>query len=526
MPDIALPQPKRFSDSCLACSASFDQIGGMLTSRRCWLLFTLLFTAGLLSAADDRRPNILFCIADDWGWPHAGAYGSKFVETPTFDRIAREGVLFTNAFTSNPKCAPCRASITTGRNSWQLEEGISHWNRWPEQFITYPDLLAKAGYHVGLTGKGWGPGEFQDSREHNPAGPLYDKFKTVPPGKSMSTQDYARNFIENFLPQRDEGQPFCFWLGAKEPHRAYEEGNGLRRGKSLDTVDVPGFYPDNEIIRSDMLDYAIEVEWYDSHVARVLEHLREIGELDNTIIVMTSDHGMPFPRVKGQIYEMGFHLPLAVRWGDHAPAGRVVTDFINVRDFAPTFLEAAGLTPHAQFTGKSFANVLRSPDEGRVDASRDIMLTGKERHDVGRPNDWGYPARAIRTDDFLYVYNFHSERWPAGNPETDYRNVDASPTKTHLLERDDHYTADSFGKRPTRQLFAINEDPDCLNNLADSDDHTAVMAHLHAQLMAMLKAEGDPRLNGRTDFFDTIEYLGRQTYTWDVFMENTGPEKN
>ncbi|GAB5559254.1 MAG: sulfatase [Synoicihabitans sp.] len=500
--------------------APFKQDYHMVTPTRRWLLlvFTLIF--GLASAAQDRRPNILFCIADDWGWPHAGAYGSKFVETPTFDRIANEGVLFTNAFTSNPKCAPCRASITTGRNSWQLEEGISHWNRWPEQFITYPDLLLEAGYHVGFTGKGWGPGEYKDSREHNPAGPNYDGHKNDTPGKSMSAHDYSRNFIENFLPHREEGQPFCFWLGAYEPHRAYEDGNGLRRGKKLDTVEVPGFYPDNDTIRGDMLDYAIEVEWYDTHVGRAIDHLREIGELDNTIIVMTSDHGMPFPRVKGQIYEMGYHLPLAVRWGDHAPAGRVVTDFINVRDFAPTFLEAAGLKPHAQFTGKSFVDVLRSPAEGRIDASRDVMLTGKERHDVGRPHNWGYPSRAIRTDDFLYVYNFHPERWPAGNPETGYRNVDASPTKTHLLEREDQFTHESFGKRPARQLFNIAEDPECLVNLADSAEHTAIMGELHLRLMAMLKAEGDPRLNGRADFFDTIEYLGRQTYMWDVFMEN------
>ena len=491
----------------------------MVTPRRLWLSLAFTLLVGFLSAAEDRRPNILFCIADDWGWPHAGAYGSKFVETPTFDRLAREGVLFTNAFTSNPKCAPCRASITTGRNSWQLEEGISHWNRWPEQFVTFPDLLAEAGYHVGMTGKGWGPGDYQHARETNPAGPSYDEFRNETPGKSMSAHDYARNFIENFLPARETGQPFCFWLGTFEPHRAYEQGIGERSGKELADAEVPAYFPDNPTVRGDLLDYAVEVEWYDTHVGRALAHLEAIGELDNTIVVMTSDHGMPFPRVKGQIYEMGFHLPLAVRWGDHAPAGRTVTDFINVRDFAPTFLDAAGLKSHPQFTGRSFLDLLRSSAEGRIDSSRDVMLTGKERHDMGRPHDWGYPVRAIRTDEFLYVYNFEPDRWPAGNPETGYRNVDASPTKTEILESDDYYEL-SFGKRPARELYAINDDPECMHNLASSAEHTATMAELHLRLMAMLKAEGDPRLNGRAEFFDTIEYLGRKTYSWDVWHEN------
>src|SRR5215216_3304014 len=112
-------------------------------------------------AADGPRPNILFIIFDDWGWQHAGAYGSTWVKTPNFDRVAREGVLFKNAFTSNPKCSPCRASILTGRNVWQLNEAVSHGGYFPAGFETYPDLLEKGGYTVGLTGKGWGPGDFK-----------------------------------------------------------------------------------------------------------------------------------------------------------------------------------------------------------------------------------------------------------------------------------------------------------------------------------------------------------------------------
>jgi N-sulfoglucosamine sulfohydrolase len=124
--------------------------------------FTLL-TGGPLAKAgaqDTRRPNILFIIADDWSWGHAGAYGCQWIKTPAFDRLAREGVLFNNTFTNNPKCSPCRASILTGRNTWQLEEAMCHYGIFRAKWPVYPDVMERAGYQVGHTGKGWGPGDF------------------------------------------------------------------------------------------------------------------------------------------------------------------------------------------------------------------------------------------------------------------------------------------------------------------------------------------------------------------------------
>lgn len=497
-----------------------------MKTQRDFLILCLVVVTSLVSARATaaERPNILFCIADDWGWPHAGAYGAgDWVKTPTFDRVAREGVLFENAFTSNPKCCPCRASIVAGRNTWQMKEAVNHIVKWPEEFISYVDVLNEAGYHVGLTGKGWGPGTWTESgRETNPAGPSYDRFKIDPPYRGMSRHDYARNFIEAFLQDRPSPDtPFCFWLGTSEPHRGYDEGAGLRAGKDPAEVELPAYYPDEKDIRSDMLDYAIEVEHFDSHVGRVINHLEETGELDNTIVVMTSDHGMPFPRVKGQIYEHGFHLPLAIRWGDHAPAGRTVRDFVNVRDFAPTFLDAAELPPYRQFTGKSILGLLKSHQSGWIEPeSRSVMLIGKERHDLGRPNDWGYPVRAIRTPEFLYVHNYEPDRWPAGNPETVYRNCDGGPTKSRLLNSFDKWYALSFGKRSEHELYRIEEDPGCVENLADRAEFAQLMADLRLQMEAMLKKEGDLRALGQPEWFDTIEYTASRKHAFDTWLEN------
>lgn len=168
-------------------------------------------------------------------------------------------------------------------------------------------------------------------------------FSKYPPARYISNDDYSRNFIEYFMKERPAGKPFCFWLGFKEPHRPYEDGAGERGGKDLKSVEIPKYYPDHRIVRSDLADYAYECEHMDSHVKKVLDYLESVGELDNTLVVYTSDHGMPFPRVKGQIYEHGYNVPMAVRWGKNIKKPRVENTFINVRDFAPTFLELAGV---------------------------------------------------------------------------------------------------------------------------------------------------------------------------------------
>lgn len=472
------------------------------------LALATLTASRTLLHAEEARPNILFIIFDDWGWQHAGAYGCDWVKTPNFDRVAKEGVLFKSAFTSNPKCSPCRASVLTGRNTWQLEEASCHNGLFPAKFAVYPDLLEASGYTVGLTGKGWGPGDFKTAanRTRNPAGPSFDKDTMKGVAKGISNNDYAANF-ESFLKQRDVAKPFCFWMGFHEPHRSYELDSGVRLGKKLADVKVPGYLPDNDVVRGDLADYSIEVESADAHIGRSLKALEESGALDNTLIVVTSDHGMPFPRVKGQIYEDGFHIPMAMRWGKGIKGGRVVEDFINMRDLAPTFMELAGLKPHEQMTGHSLAGILRSENSGWIE-DRKIMLTGKERHDIGRPNDWGYPVRAIRTPEFFYSHNYNPERWPAGNPETGYGNCDDGPTKAWLVEHRGPFYDLAFAYRAEEELFDLKSDPECVKNVIKDPRYAATAKQLRAQLDKMLVEEQDPRALGNGAVFDTYKYLG------------------
>jgi N-sulfoglucosamine sulfohydrolase len=489
--------------------------------------FSLLtiMVLGLLSACSSKKvkpPNILFCIADDATYMHFGAYGCDWVETPAFDKVAQQGILFMNAYTPNAKCAPSRACILTGRNSWQLEEAGNHWPYFPDKFKTYAEVLTENGYHVGFTAKGYAPGIVGEinGKPRELTGKRYSDIKLESPTNHISNVDYSANF-KAFLNDNENGKPFCFWYGSTEPHRRYEFGSGIEKaGKSVDQVDkVPAFWPDVDTVRTDMLDYAFEIEWFDKHLVNMLQILEERGELDNTIVIVTADNGMPFPRVKGQAYEYSNHLPLAVMWKNGIiNPGRIVEDFVSFIDFAPTFLELAGVNGLEKgmqpITGKSITDILYSEKSGKVNAERNSVLIGKERHDIGRPNDWGYPVRGIVTEEYIYLHNFETDRWPAGNPETGYLNTDGSATKTFILNQrrqgeDIRYWQWAFGKRPSEELYRVADDPECMNNLANEEAFEEIIKGLKNQLFERLKQEEDPRMFGQGHVFDEYEYADK-----------------
>jgi len=487
------------------------------------LLLLILHTATAKAA-----PNILLAISDDQSFPHTSAYGYKAIQTPAFDRVAREGVLFTNAIAASPGCSPCRAALLTGRHTWQIEHAGTHASSFSSKYATYPDLLESAGYHVGYTGKGWGPGNFKaGGRTRNPAGNTYSKITAKPPFQGIRSTDYAANF-KQFLSERKDGQPFCFWYGGSEPHRVFEKGCGLKSGKKLEDVVVPAFLPDTPEIRSDILDYCVEIEWFDKHLGRMLEMLDEADELDNTLVIVTSDNGMAFPRAKANCYEYGIHMPSAIRWGAAKP-GRRVDDLVGFVDLTATILEAADVQhPSKQFppSGQSITNILKSSKSGIVDGKRTAVFSARERHSSSRYNNLAYPQRSIRTDQYLLIHNFRPNRWPAGTPRKfekegklgpmhgGYHDIDACPSLTFLIEnRDDpkikpyfHWSVD---KRPEYELFDIRNDAACLNNLSGEVVTADIEKQLVNRLDNYLKSTGDPRAIDGGDIFETYKRYSR-----------------
>jgi N-sulfoglucosamine sulfohydrolase len=470
---------------------------------RACLLVLLAAVPGWAPAAE-AKTNVFFAVADDWGFPHAGCYGDPVVKTPTFDRTAREGVLFTHAFVSSPSCTPSRAALLTGQYHWRLEESANLWSTLQAKFRTYPELLRDAGYFVGHSRKAWGPGRIEPGgRKENPAGPTFRTF-------------------DAFLKARPKDTPFCFWFGSPDPHRPYDWQSGKKSGMSLEKIRLPACFPDHETVRNDVADYYFEVQRFDREVGEALAALEKAGELDNTLVVITGDHGMPFPRGKSNLYDLGTRVPLAVRWGKKIKTGRTIGDLVSLSDLAPTFLEAAGVKISDSMTGRSLMNVLRSEEAGRVDPARDHVLYGKERHVPSQEKDnlAGYPSRAIRTHEFLYVRNFRPELWPNGVPEAEkahignsFADCDNGPTKTFLMQhRDDPKVKRSFdlafAKRPGEELYDLKKDPEQLDNVAGRPEYAKTQKELSERLTQGLKRTQDPRVVGGAEKFDRYPYYG------------------
>lgn len=468
-----------------------------------YFLLTIFCLSLLASCTQEApRPNILFCMADDWGWPHAGAYGDQVVKTPTFDRLAEEGILFEHAYVSSPSCTPSRNAVLTGQYHWRLGEGANLHSTLDVNIPVYPLLLEEAGYFIGHWRKCWGPGKLKAGgyTDTYPGGPNFDGFA-------------------DFINKRPVDQAFCFWLGASDPHRGYKLNSGRESGIDVDAIQVPDFYPDEEIIRSDIADYYFEVQRFDKDCAEAIALLEEIGELDQTIIIMTGDNGFPFPRAKSNLYDMGVRQPLAIRWGDEIKPGRTVKDFVSFTDFAPTLLSLAGVEIPDEMSGSSLEVILYSGKEGWVTKTRDQVIFGKERHVPAQlaPSIAGYPCRSIRTEKYQYIFNFKPNRWPAGVPDgashpmNTYPDCDNSPTKSFLVENRDNpeykkYHDWSFAKRPQEELFDMLHDPFQLNNLAGNPEFKQIQEELKTQLFDLLRESGDPRADGGGDEFDEYPY--------------------
>ncbi len=406
----------------------------------------------------------------------------------------------------------------------------------PAKLKSWPEVLSEQGWHMGITGKGWGPGIANDEsgKPRQITGKQFNSKKAKPPTSHMSNNDYAGNFVE-FLDAAPKESPWCFWYGSTEPHRSYEFRSGVEKGdKKLGDIDhVPSYWPDDETVRHDMLDYAFEVEHTDKHLGLMLAELEKRNQLDNTLIIVTSDHGMPFPRCKGYAYFDSNHVPLAIQWSKGVKSsGRVVTDFVNFTDIAATILDVAGLSPSdcgmQPITGRSWRPIWESDKAGRVIPERDHTLVGKERTDVGRPHDWGYPIRGIVTDAHVYLRNYEPSRWPAGNPETGYTDTDASPTKTLILqrgrqERSDLFWKLNFGMRPGDELYLRDSDPDCSRNVAADSNYASLGKELLNRMETELKSQEDPRMFGAGSIFDGYRATNGEGF-YDQYLSGKNPK--
>ncbi|QJB31322.1 sulfatase [Chitinophaga oryzae] len=455
----------------------------------------LLCLLGAACAPKKKRPNILMIMSDNQSWNHAGCYGDKTVRTPNMDLIARQGVRFTNAFCSSPSCSPARAAMLTGQDIWRIEEGANLWGILPAKLKLYTDLLEASGYELGFQGKGWGPGSFTaNQRKRNPAG---NEFK---------------NFGD-FLSAR-KGAPWCYWVSSHEPHRPYEVGSGERAGIHADSVQVPGYLPDRKDVRTDIADYYAAVETFDRELGTILQQLRESGDLENTVIIVCSDNGWQMPRGLANLYDFGTHVPLIISWPGKFRENETTDHLVTLNDLAPTFLELGQVAVPKEMTGKSLLPIVA---KGQTAPARDFVVLGRERHAFVRQHGLGYPGRAIRTPDYLYIRNYEPDRWPAGDPPL-YGDIDPymlhypGLAKCYIMAHKDSAAIKpffelGFAKRPAEELFDIKNDPDELHNLAADQRYAKLKDSLSAKMQAHLVATGDPRVTGGRLIWDGTDYF-------------------
>jgi N-sulfoglucosamine sulfohydrolase len=409
-------------------------------------------------------------------------------------------------------------------------------------------LLRDAGYHIGETYKVWSPGTPVDApfgagkHAYEKAGALPNDFsenvtKMIGEGLSLEAArekifDQVRGNFDAFLSDRKPGQPWHYWFGPTTTHRRWIKGSGKKLwGIEPDALKgkLPPFLPDVPEVREDLADYLGEVQALDAYIGLLLKKLEATGELENTLVVVSGDHGMPgVTNGKCNLYDFGTGVTLAARLpkGMGGRRGRVVDDLISLPDLAPTFLEAAGVALPAGMNARSFLNVLRSDKNGQVDASRNWVISGRERHVAfANENNLPYPQRALRTREFLYIRNFAPERWPLGSPfrvtETSaptqeelesqtyagFADMDASPTKAWLtLHRNDaqwkRFYDIAFARRPGEELYDLIKDPYQTRNVAADPGYAKERAQLAAKLMKILTDAGDPRVTGDGKTFE------------------------
>lgn len=465
-------------------------------------LVFLLAVCASADAAEPPRPNILLILADNWRWPTAGGLGDPMARTPAFDRIVREGVLFTHTFNPVPSCSPARACLLTGRYAHELGERANLWSGFPRDTPVVTQLLREAGYELGYSGKPWSPGDHEVSGwTENPVGPKFPGF-------------------QEFHATRDPSRPFFFWLGntatatrgGKLPYLA-----DARATLDPDAIVVPPELPDCPEVRDDLLNYYGGVMQLDQEAARALAVLEQAGQLDDTVVIYTSDNGWQMPRGLANCYDAGSRVPLAVRWGERLAAGRVVDAFVNVADLGPTFLELAGLVPPPVMTMRSIRGLLL----GEADpAPRDAVFMERERHANVRRDNLAYPVRAVRTRDYLYLRNLRPDRWPAGDPDVlfihgrPFGDVDTTRVKDFLLEhRNDPSQAMHieriFGKRPAEELYDCRTDPHQLTNVAGRPEYADALARHRERVDAWMRETHDPRVDPAYDGWDAFPYYGK-----------------
>lgn len=356
-----------------------------------FLLAVQLFGASVL--AQSSRPNILVFIADDAG-SDFGCHGNKGIKTPRIDRLAAEGLQFTNAFLTTSQCSPSRISILSGKFAHTVGCEDLHVDLDSTTKIL-PHYLQQVGYFTGVMLK-------THFGKHG-----LDQFNWYDHGyveyfKGQWDQVYLRNFRQ-FL-KVAEGKPFFLWVGLMDPHKPYDDPlTSAPKVHSADDVTVPPFLVDSVTTRTELARYYDTLHRMDAHIGRMLEMLETTGQARNTVVIFMSDNGMPFPRAKATVYDAGIRTPLIIRWPGRIEPGSTYLGQVSVIDLAPTLLDLAGVAVPKDWYGQSIQTVLYDQKK----PGRQYVFSERNWHDTSAR------VRSVRSETHKLIINYYTDgRYP------------------------------------------------------------------------------------------------------------------
>ena len=449
------------------------------------LLSLSALVAVALPAAD--RPNILLLTVDDMSCDSVGVYGCKLPGiTPHMDRLAAQSLRFAHAHTTVGNCMPCRNVMFSGLHSHNNKvEGFYQVKNpgWPHLV----DLMKAGGYFTGIRGK------VSHSSPYQPF--AWDAILDVlPDGTKAHIKDvpsYGAATTAGIAQAKAAKKPFCLVVNISDPHKPFWKGpndpHKPSRIYTADEVPIPGFLFDDPQVREELALYYTSVRRADDAVGAVLKALETSGEAKNTVVMFMSDHGMPLPFAKTQLYHHSTRTPWMVRWpGVTRPGSVDKQHMISVVDFLPTVLDITGIKHPKRLDGRSYLPLLK----GDTQSDREHVIK-EYNENSGRSRD---PMRAIQTKRFLYLFNpwSNGERVfaTATTGTATFRRLAAlAKTNNKLAAR-----LDLYKHRVPEELYDVVKDPDCLHNLIDSSQHLTELKQLRATLDAELVKSKDPML--------------------------------
>lgn len=454
-------------------------------------LFSMAFTGGKIFAQKTKtpKPNIVLIVSDDHSAPFLGSYGYKSISTPNIDKLAQEGILFKNAYTTAPQCVLSRAAIMTGRNTLNIQ--MTRFSAPLDSTVTsYPELLRKGGYFTGICGRNF---HLDGNRRVPETVATYEKYgletfkNRVDYLKATGNRDSIYSQYQEFVDNVPTGKPFFIQVGYSDPHRIFNAKTFEPDPKSL---SLPAHWPDTKLVREDFAAYLGEIQRLDSDVGRVLEDLKKRGLDQNTLVVFIGDNGGALLRGKGTLYNLGLHVPLIMRHPGLIKAGQVSEALVSGEDIAPTFLGVAGLPVPKNITGVSVAPAFKDV----AYAGRDHAFAVRGAHGQSLPyNTADFDlGRTIFNRKYKLIYN---AMW-----QLPYHPVDFA-AQPFWLELKQKHAEGKLDEKSDKLLFADHRkmfelydeeaDPDETNNLSGDAKFSQIEHELKTRLQEWMIVNRD-----------------------------------